>query len=233
MSKGQAAKSEVTRGRILEAAIALFAERGFAAATMREIAERADCSLGLSYRYFRSKDAIALALYQRMLEEYAEAAEQIEPGPLSKRWGQATRADFARLAPHRPTLMGLTSAGLAPGSTTQVLGEDTRPIRVQMLSIFGRLIAGATDLPRATPAEALAPLLYGVHLLLVLFWLQDPTPDQKATASLVALFEEFLGALRFVVRIRGVRNVIQRLSDILRPVLAGDDHTSLTSDPDI
>src|SRR5260370_496577 len=107
MGQQQAAKSKATQERILEAALSLFAERGFAEATMRGIAERSGCSLGLAYRYYRSKDALALALYERLMEEYALAVQQLDRGPLAMRWAAATRADFDRLAPHRRALTGL------------------------------------------------------------------------------------------------------------------------------
>jgi AcrR family transcriptional regulator len=58
---------EVGRQRVtelMEAAAAVFQERGFEAATMAEIAERADARIGSLYRFFPSKDAVAEALMQ-------------------------------------------------------------------------------------------------------------------------------------------------------------------------
>jgi AcrR family transcriptional regulator len=56
----------------LEAAEALFAEFGFEAATMTEIAERAGSSIGALYSYFPDKKSVALAL----LDSYAEQIEE-------------------------------------------------------------------------------------------------------------------------------------------------------------
>jgi AcrR family transcriptional regulator len=47
----------------LEAAEALFAELGFEATTMTEVAERGGSSIGALYSYFPDKKAIALALF--------------------------------------------------------------------------------------------------------------------------------------------------------------------------
>ena len=52
---------------ILEAALAVFAEKGFAAARMDDIALRARVSKGTIYLYFPSKEAIFKALIQEML----------------------------------------------------------------------------------------------------------------------------------------------------------------------
>jgi AcrR family transcriptional regulator len=52
---------------ILEAALAVFAEKGFAAARMDDIALRARVSKGTIYLYFPSKEAVFKALIQEML----------------------------------------------------------------------------------------------------------------------------------------------------------------------
>ena len=50
---------------LLQAAAAVFQERGFEAATMAEIAARADAKIGSLYRFFPNKDAVADALMRR------------------------------------------------------------------------------------------------------------------------------------------------------------------------
>lgn len=52
---------------ILEAALQVFAEKGFAAARMDEIAQRARVSKGTIYLYFESKEAVFRALIQETL----------------------------------------------------------------------------------------------------------------------------------------------------------------------
>ncbi|HEY2049590.1 MAG TPA: helix-turn-helix domain-containing protein, partial [Caulobacteraceae bacterium] len=52
-----------------QAAAAVFQERGFEAATMAEIAARADAKIGSLYRFFPNKDALAAAL----TSQYSEA----------------------------------------------------------------------------------------------------------------------------------------------------------------
>src|SRR6185295_4571134 len=52
---------------ILEAALSVFAENGFAAARMDDIAARARVSKGTIYLYFESKEAVFKALVQEMI----------------------------------------------------------------------------------------------------------------------------------------------------------------------
>ena len=70
-------KSEATRARILESALATFRERGFEKSTMREIAAVAGVAVGAAYYYFDSKDAIVMAFYQRAQQEMAPSLDAI------------------------------------------------------------------------------------------------------------------------------------------------------------
>jgi AcrR family transcriptional regulator len=71
---------------ILEAALSLFAKRGFAATRMEEIAVRAGVSKGTIYLYFDSKEAVFRALVHEMLgtqlTRFADSARD-SPGPVA------------------------------------------------------------------------------------------------------------------------------------------------------
>jgi AcrR family transcriptional regulator len=56
---------------LLQAAATVFQERGFEAATMAEIAARADANINSLYRFFPNKDAVAEAL----MRQYTEALQ--------------------------------------------------------------------------------------------------------------------------------------------------------------
>ena len=61
-------RSEETRGRITEAAIKLFSERGFSAASVDDICAEAGVSKGAFYHHFPSKQAIFIALLEGWLK---------------------------------------------------------------------------------------------------------------------------------------------------------------------
>jgi AcrR family transcriptional regulator len=56
----------------MEAATAVFAERGYEAATTREIAERAGCAEGLIHRYFAGKRGLLLSILEHKGQHAAE-----------------------------------------------------------------------------------------------------------------------------------------------------------------
>src|SRR5258708_21493132 len=66
------------RARILDAAIKVFAERGFHSATVAEIARCAGVADGTIYLYFKSKDDLLLRLFdEKMTELLAEARAEL------------------------------------------------------------------------------------------------------------------------------------------------------------
>jgi TetR/AcrR family transcriptional regulator len=63
---------DLTRERILEAAHALFVERGFAAVSMREIATRSGVTKSLIHHHFGSKEALWELVKEQAFAAYAE-----------------------------------------------------------------------------------------------------------------------------------------------------------------
>lgn len=67
-----------TKERILIAAIALFAEKGFGVVTMREIAKGAGITQGAIYNHFESKDRLLECLYEFFLENHKKVTPDTE-----------------------------------------------------------------------------------------------------------------------------------------------------------
>ena len=69
MPKGvQAAKSEISTSKVLDAALELFSTQGYGATSMRAISEASGLSVGNLYHHFGSKEAI----FQNLIDEYWE-----------------------------------------------------------------------------------------------------------------------------------------------------------------
>ena len=63
---------------LLEAAVSLFAEKGYDAVTMTEVAARAGAPIGSLYQFFPSKETLADALLDRFGERLDDALKGIE-----------------------------------------------------------------------------------------------------------------------------------------------------------
>ncbi|HOO56638.1 MAG TPA: TetR/AcrR family transcriptional regulator [bacterium] len=76
---------EIKKGRrerrILDAAGALFEERGFTPVSMEEIAARAEVGVGTLYNYFSSKKALLLSIISRDTGIALESAQRIIDSP--------------------------------------------------------------------------------------------------------------------------------------------------------
>lgn len=69
-------RKEARPGEILEAALELFAEKGFAATKLTEVAKHAGVSKGTVYLYFESKEALFQALVKEMVLPHIEQSEK-------------------------------------------------------------------------------------------------------------------------------------------------------------
>lgn len=70
--------AEEKRRRILDAAVRVFARRGFHASRVGDIAEEAGVAHGLLYHYFASKDEVLQTVFRENWDELLKRFEQVE-----------------------------------------------------------------------------------------------------------------------------------------------------------
>lgn len=79
------------RSRILDEAEKLFSDRGYAATSIRQIADSAGVNPALVHYYFENKQSLLRQVMERVLEPLGEAIASLRDSP------EATAADIARL----------------------------------------------------------------------------------------------------------------------------------------
>ncbi|MFO1117535.1 MAG: TetR/AcrR family transcriptional regulator [Beijerinckiaceae bacterium] len=91
------------RLRLCAVAERLFVEHGVEGVTMRQIAERLECSAMTPYRYFRNKDDIFAAVRAAALDRFSERLEAARgsPGTPARR-GRAVGDAYVRFAIEEP-----------------------------------------------------------------------------------------------------------------------------------
>jgi AcrR family transcriptional regulator len=212
-------KARRTRERILEAALVLFADRGYEATTMRDVAREAGASVGLAYRYFASKEEFALALYMRLAEESEEWARNgLAGGTVAERFEAAMLAKLDQVSSHRGSLAALLTRALDPNSRLSTLGEGTAAVREKMGGVFLEVVRGASDAPGEKQAMQLGSVLYALHLAIILYWFHDRTPEARATRELVGSARETLRYLRPALRLPPMSRVLSRLAGALNDI---------------
>jgi AcrR family transcriptional regulator len=198
----------------------LIGERGYEATTLREIANEAGVSVGLLYRYFPSKQAVIIALYDELSSDYAGRAVRMPQGKWRDRFVFALETSLDVLKPHRTALRALIPV-LVGDTHDGVFAEGTAFSRQRVQHVFENAVIGSTDAPQAGLAHALGRLLYLVHLAALLWWLLDKTPKQRATAALVGLIESLLPSAAIALRLPLIKRSVISMDDLTRDAFYG------------
>ncbi len=151
--------------------------------------------------------------------------------------GKGPTAVQLRLAVQVPAILHpiyqTLSTGLSDcGQEGGLLSPTTSPSRQRVQAAFVRAVAEATDAP-ADPLDsaALARLSYLAHLSVLLWWLLDRSPQQRATAALLELTERALPGLALLLRLPPARRWLRHLDEIATDALglwrepAGQQHS--------
>ena len=200
-------KGEQTRRQIFSAALALFREQGFDAATMQAIADRAGVVKSAAYYYFPGKEAFIRAYYEEVQAEQERlcAACFAATGNLKRRLVLALHAKLD-LTENDRNLLGVVFRYTGePHHPLSCLGPGTAEIRRRSIQVFQDAVA-EERLPR--DLRLLLPLaLWALQMGLLVMFLYDTSVKQQRTRRMAD------GALSLTLKLLGPA----RLS-ILKPV---------------
>ncbi len=134
-------RSQETLERILDAAEAVIAEKGFEKATVSEIVRRAKSSVGAMYARFNDKDALLSCLDERF---YSEAIATADVAVDPERWQGASIADiFAEVIPFLVRVYQ-QKAGLIRALVAR--GISDREFAIRGARLFQHISASLSDL---------------------------------------------------------------------------------------
>jgi AcrR family transcriptional regulator len=138
MARTAGSSAEITQQRILDAARELFAERGYAGTSIRDIAERLSMTKAALYYHFPGKQDVLAALVEPWLDEIDELAEWAEAQHHIDR-EEALRRMITHLAAPNPTFGILISDPSAMHDSAARLNVRPR------LSRLERAFAGSDE----------------------------------------------------------------------------------------
>jgi AcrR family transcriptional regulator len=217
---GQTPQGAAARDRLYATAMQLIARHGYEATTLRDIAKKAGVSVGLLYRYFPSKQAVVIALYDELSSDYARQAAKMPPGKWRDRFLFALNTSLQVLNPHRVALRALTPV-LVGDPEEGIFSASTAFSRLRVQQVFEDAVVQSDDAPKRPLAEALGRLLYLAHLAVLLWWLLDKSSHQRATAALVSLTEQLLPSAALALRVPPVRRFVLSVDGLVREALFG------------
>lgn len=151
------------REAILDAALALFVERGFYGTAVPEIAERAQVGAGTIYRYFESKEALVNSIYRQQKLQFAKVVLDGFPATATTR--EQFRMLWMRMAKfateHQDAFIFLELHHHA-----RYLDEESRAVENRMLDMFTGVVtmAQARGELKAGPPRMLMSLVMGAFV---------------------------------------------------------------------
>ena len=168
-------RGEKRVAELLQAAAAVFAEVGFEAATMRDIAERAGASIGSLYQFFPNKEVVARAVKtqccQELRELWASLVAVSAKTPTSRLVDQLLTVTIRAIEEHPATIQLID----APRSTNPA-GDIKEALLQQLVALF------LTRKPRMSPIKAHRYAEITVQMVRALIWLYlDTEPAERET----------------------------------------------------
>jgi AcrR family transcriptional regulator len=142
--------------RILEAAVALFAEKGFDGTSVQEIVDRAEVTKGALYHYFTSKDDLLYEIYHALISVQQMELNRILAAELAPQ--DAIRAIIVNLV--ETTTERLAEAAVFAREMPK-LGAERRRYHETFRSVIA---CGQRDgtFARAASAETVTLMVFGV-----------------------------------------------------------------------
>lgn len=178
------AKSDLTRERILKAALKAFRKKGFDQTTMRDIARAAGSSLGSAYYYFPSKEALVLAHWEAQMTEHERLAraEFAKSSDLVERVRAVHSVRLDLIKADRKLLTGLFRSVADTGSPVSIFSQETSPLRARGIG----LLREALEVPEVAEEvrDQAALLLWALMMGLLLYFVHDESPGQERTRRL-------------------------------------------------
>jgi AcrR family transcriptional regulator len=189
-----------TAERILDAAEALFAERGYAATTLRDVAAAVGVRNPSLYNHFPSKEALYAAVLERgirpvfeALARWVERAEHADQGAIT--------LEIMRLLAERPALAKLIQHEVLGGAehVTPMLREWLGPVLAQ-----ARRMVEAGPAGRRWRPEQLPNLILAMYQIIVGYFTVGPLLEEltgrdplseEALAAQMSFLEELVPRL--------------------------------------
>ncbi len=215
-SQGQAMKDH-----IYKVALDIIQTEGYERATLRKIAEKAEISSTLLYKYYPDKTALILQFYDELSRKLEGAFMSMKSTSWRERSLETLKMSFESLSPHRKILLALLTVFFG-NSRQNLFAPDTRFSRQRVERVFLLALSQAPKPPPENLQKDIARIIYTIHLMMILLWLLDKSPKQMATKQAIKLLPSFFWFLSLGLKFNRGQKVIRQISEIITTGLIGD-----------
>jgi AcrR family transcriptional regulator len=171
--------TEFRSSQILRAAEEVFAERGYAGATIEEIARAAGVAKGTIYLYFRSKDEIYRATHEHYVAELRAVTEAAVAGAagFAAKLRAFVDSKLRFCTAHRAFFSLYLSQPVPRDGPAELRARLETHAREQVALLAGAVAAGQTaGEARALPADAVAQAVFDLTRSVIVQRLRGVSP---------------------------------------------------------
>jgi AcrR family transcriptional regulator len=211
-------RAEQTRSAIVEAALRLFRERGYDAATMRAIASAAGVSTGNAYYYFSSKEDLIQEFYLRSHAEHAAACRDVldRDDDFAVRLRGTVTSLIDVLNPYHAFAATFYKNAAEPTSPLSPFSRESSAARDASIALYGDVVAGSSARVDSELKAELPELLWIYSLGVVLFWVYDFSPDRTRTYRLIDATVPLIDRLVSLARVPVIRGTARELVALIQ-----------------
>ncbi|MCP5094995.1 MAG: TetR/AcrR family transcriptional regulator [Chloroflexi bacterium] len=191
-------KKDAKRTSMMQAAVRVFAEKGYHAATVRDIVRDADVAIGTFYFYFPDKETLFVHLYEETADFLLQAIRQGVSGRLKlPQQISAGLQAYINIAIYEPAVIQLLlvgGVGAIPSLTAKRKEFRERLVRIWQQPLEQALSKGLIP-PQHT--RRMAELFAGGFDEVVLNLLTAPEPEEEAGTAVQDMTTFALRAVAF------------------------------------
>jgi AcrR family transcriptional regulator len=211
-------RGEQTRQLILDTAMRLFRERGYARTTMRAIAEEANVAVGNAYYYFGSKEHLIQQFYVNSQVEHraAAAAALATAKEFADRLRAVLHAGIDVNSPYHEFAGTFFKTAAEPTSPLSPFSDESSATREQSISLFRDVVEGSTVKIDPELRRDLPELLWLGYMGVILYWVHDRSPGQAKTRRLIDGAVPMIDRLVSLSRLRVLRPVTREAVELIR-----------------
>ncbi len=177
-----------TRVKILNAAVDVIIEKGFKAASMREIARHAGVGDATIYNYFPSKEKLLYGYCEYVQEQVMESLKSIDDFheyTLQEQLQQLIETELETWLPAREFLQEVFKLTYHSPTTGSALLNKTRQINTKMVTDMLEAAIEAEEIPEQPYQELLPRLFWDYQTGVLAYWLKDDSEGFANTTQFI------------------------------------------------
>jgi AcrR family transcriptional regulator len=184
------AKKDAKRTAMMQAAVRVFAEKGYHSATVRDVVREASVAIGTFYFYFPDKETLFLHLYEETADFLLQSLQQaVNNRTTLHQQLSAAAQTYVNLALYDPAIVQLLLVG-GVGAVASLINRRAK-FREQMTNLWQRQLDSAMDknmIPPQNTRRAAEILAGGVDEIVInLLALPNPELESKTVVQDITL----------------------------------------------